>query len=109
MTQLLAIPAVDLLTAWTWVAELGVDRSRFPTAQQTPVIAYAIVRDQRVFREEGGDFFEQLNPQRTLKRLSQRAARLGFAAEFEAIGAKLPPHPPKEKGEDRGRAQRPRS
>jgi len=73
---------VDPLTAWTWVAELGVDRSRFPTAQQTLVTAYAILRDQRLFREEGGDFFDQLNPQRTLKRLSQRAAKRGFAAEF---------------------------
>ena len=33
VTRLLTIPGVDLLTAWTLVAELGVDMSRFPTAK----------------------------------------------------------------------------
>lgn len=175
VTRLLTIPAVDLLTAWTLVAELGVDMSRFPTAKhaaswaglvpglnesggkrrsgrtrhgnhwirrglcqsawvvsrmkdcyltavfrrrmraggkkkavvatahQILVIAYAILRDQTVYREEGGDYFDKLNPQRTLKRLSQRAAKLGFAAKFEAIGVELPPEPPKNK---RGRPRK---
>jgi hypothetical protein len=50
-----------------------------------------------------GDFFDKLNPQRTLKRLSQRAAKLGFAAKFEAVGVELPPEPPKKK---RGRPRK---
>jgi transposase len=175
VTRLLTIPGVDLLTAWTLVAELGVDMSRFPTAKhaaswaglvpgmnesagkrhsgrtrhgnrwirrglcqsawvvsrmkdcyltavfrrrmraggkkkaavatahQILVIAYALLRDQTVHREEGGDYFDKLNPQRTLKRLSQRAAKLGFAAKFEAIGVELPPEPPKKK---RGRPRK---
>jgi transposase len=175
VTRLLTIPGVDLLTAWTLVAELGVDMSRFPTAKhaaswaglvpgmnesagkphsgwtrhgnrwirrglcqsawvvsrmkdcyltavfrrrmraggkkkavvatahQILVIAYALLRDQTVYREEGGDYFDKLNPQRTLKRLSQRAAKLGFAAKFEAIGMELPAEPPKKK---RGRPRK---
>jgi hypothetical protein len=175
VTRLLTISGVDFLTAWTLVAELGVDMSQFPTAKhaaswaglvpgrnesagkrhsgrtrqgnrwirrglcqsawvvsrrrdcyrtavfrrrmraggkkkaavatahRTLVLAYALVRDQTVYREEGGANFDQLNLQRTLKRPSQRAAKLGFAAKFEAIGAELPREPPKKK---RGRPRR---
>ena len=164
-----------MLTVWTLVAELGVDKSRFPTAQhaatwaglapgmnesagkrhsgrtrhgnrwirrglcqsawevsrmkdswltavfrwrmrasgkkkavvatahQILVIAFTILRDQRVYREEGGDYFDKLNPQRTLKRLTQRAAKLGFAAKFEEIGVDLSPEPLKKR---RGRPRK---
>lgn len=175
VTRLLTIPGVDFLTAWTLVAELGVDMSRFPTAEHAAswvgrvlgrnesagkrhsgrtryanrwirrgvcqsawvvsrrkdcyrtavfrrrmraggkkkaavatahrilVIAYTLGRDQTVYREEGGANCDQLNLQRTLKRLSQRAAKLSFAAKFEAIGAELPQEPPKKK---RGRRRK---
>ncbi len=167
VTRLLTIPGVDLLTAWTLVAELGVDMSRFPTAKhaaswaglvpgsnesagkrksgrtrhgnvwlrrglcqsgwvvsrmkdcyltavfrrrartggvkkatmatahQILVIAYCILRDKTVYKEQGGDYFDKLNPARTLKRISKRAAKLGFAVRFEALGIELKPEAPK--------------
>lgn len=179
VTRLLTIPAVDLLTAWTIIAELGVDMSKFPTAKhaaswaglvpgsnesagkrksgrtrpgnnwlrrglcqsgwvvsrmkdcyltavfrrrarkggvkkatvatahQILVIAYCILRDKTVYREQGGDFFDQLNPKRTLKRLTQRAAKLGFTVRFEAIGLQMPPEEPKKRPGRPRKAPRP--
>ncbi|MFN9460876.1 MAG: transposase [Acidobacteriota bacterium] len=148
VTRLLTIPGGDFLTAWTLVAELGVDMSRFPTAKHAASWAGLVPgrnesagkrhngrtrqgnrwirrglcqsawvvsrrkdcyrtavfrRRMRVYREEGGANFDQLNLQRSLKRLSQRAAQLGFAAKFEAIGAELPQESPKKK---RGRPRK---
>lgn len=167
VTRLLTIPGVDLLTAWTLVAELGVDMSRFPTAKhaaswaglvpgsnesagkrksgrtrhgnawlrrglcqsgwvvsrmkdcyltavfrrrartggvkkatmatahQILVIAYCILRDKTVYKEQGVDYFDKLNPARTLTRIRKRAAKLGFAVKFEALGIEMKPEEPK--------------
>lgn len=163
VTRLMTIPGVDVLTAWTIIAELGVDMSKFPsakkaaswaglvpgsnesagkrkrartrhgnrwlrrglcqsawvvsrkkdcylsavfrrrarkgglkkatvaTAHQMLVIAYCLLRDQSVYRELGGDYFDKLNPARALKRLTQRAARLGYAVKLEALGVLIEP------------------
>jgi hypothetical protein len=81
----------------------GKKKAAVATAHQILVIAYALLRDQTVYREVGGDYFDKLNPQRTLKRLSQRAAKLGFAAKCVAIGVELLPEQPKKK---RGRPRK---
>jgi transposase len=167
VTRLMTIPGVDVLTAWTIVAELGVDMTKFPssrhaaswaglvpgsnesagkrkgartrhgnawlrrglcqsawvvsrmkdcyltavfrrrarkggtkkatiaTAHQILVIAYCLLRDQSVYRELGGDYFDKLNPARAIKRITQRAAKLGYAIKLEALGIPLAPVAPK--------------
>lgn len=167
ITRLITIPGVDVLAAWTIVAELGVDMSKFPspkhaaswaglvpgsnesagkrknartrhgnpwirrvlcqsawvvsrkkdcyltavfrrrarkggtkkatvaTAHQILIVAYCILRDGSVYREQGGDYFDRLNPARTLKRISQRAAKLGYAVHFAALGIPIEPITPK--------------
>ena len=148
--RLCGIPGVDLLTAWTWIAELGVDMTVFPDAAQAAswaglcpgnresagkrlssrtrkgnrwlrralcqsawavtrkrdchltalfyrmtarlgvkkaivavahqilLTAYTLLRDRTLYRELGGDFFDQQHPQRTQNRLVRRLERLGL-------------------------------
>ena len=148
--RLCGIPGVDLLTAWTLIAELGVDMTVFPDAAQAAswaglcpgnresagkrlssrtrkgnrwlrralcqsawavtrkrdchltalfyrmtarsgvkkaivavahqilLTAYTLLRDRTLYRELGGDFFDQQHPQRTQNRLVRRLERLGL-------------------------------
>ncbi len=150
INRLVTIPGVNILTAWTIIAELGLDMAQFPdadhaaswaglvpgsnesagkrkstrtrhgnrwlrrglcqsawavsrkkncyltalyyrrasrvgvkkaivaTAHQLLIIAFHLLRDGGVYRELGGEFFDQLNPERTRKRLTQRLERLGY-------------------------------
>lgn len=56
----------------------GIKKAIVATAHQILIIAYHLMRDQGVYQEKGGDFFDRLNPARTTKRLSQRLERLGY-------------------------------
>ena len=148
--NLITIPGVDVVTAWTLIAELGVDMTVFPdakhaaswaglvpgnfesagkrkssrirhgnrwirralvqsawavshakscylracfyrcatrhgakkaaiaTAHHILVSAFHILRDGVVYRELGGDYFDKLNPARTLRKLSRRVEKLGY-------------------------------
>ncbi len=150
VNRLCTIPGVEVLTAWTLIAELGADMSVFPdaahaaswaglcpsnresagkrlssrtkkgkrwlrralcqsawavthkkdcyltahfyrraalhglkkaiiaTAHQLLIIAYHLLCDRTVYRELGGDFYDQLHPQRTQNRLIRRLERLGL-------------------------------
>jgi hypothetical protein len=42
------------------------------------VIAYYVIRDGTVYREMGGDFHDQMNPQRTAAKLTRRLEQIGF-------------------------------
>jgi transposase len=42
------------------------------------IMAYHIVKEQKTYRELGGDYFDRLNEQATLKRLTLRIERLGY-------------------------------
>ena len=178
VTRLMTIPGVDVLTAWTIVAEMGVDMSKFPsaknaaswaglvpgsnesagkrkrartrhgnawlrrglcqsawvvsrkkdcylsavfrrrareggakkavvaTAHQILVVAYCLLRDGSVYKELGGDYFDKLNPAKALKRITQRAARLGYAVKLEALGV-LPQEPVSKKPRGRPRKAQP--
>ena len=165
--RLLTIPGVNIITAWTIIAELGLDMTQFPdadhaaswaglvpgsyesagkrkstrtrhgnrwlrrglcqsawavsrkkdcyltavfyrrasrhgvkkaivaTAHQILIIAYHLLRDGGVYRELGGEFFDQLNPERTRKRLTQRLERLGYEVVLKPAPADpgVPPRP----------------
>jgi hypothetical protein len=42
------------------------------------VIAFYILRDGTVYREKGGNYFDQLKPERTKRKLTARLERMGF-------------------------------
>lgn len=47
-------------------------------AHQLLVLAFYILRDETVYRERGGNYYDQLNPERTKRKLTARLERLGF-------------------------------
>jgi transposase len=169
--RLVTIPGVNVITAWTLIAELGVDMTQFPTADhaaswaglvpgsyesagkrkstrtrhgnrwlrralcesawavsrkkdcyltalfyrrasrhgmkkaivatahQLLIIAFHLIRDGGLYREFGGDFFDQLNPERTRRRLTQRLERLGFQVVLTPTTSD--PRPPAVRGRGR--------
>lgn len=56
----------------------GIKKAIVATAHQILLIAFHILRDGTVYREQGRDFFDRLHPERTHRRLSERLERLGF-------------------------------
>jgi hypothetical protein len=42
------------------------------------VIAFYILRDGTAYREKGGNYIDQLNPERTKRELMARLERMGF-------------------------------
>jgi transposase len=59
-------------------ARRGEKKAIIATAHQLLVIAFHILRDETVYREKGGDYFDQPNPERTKQKLIARLERLGF-------------------------------
>jgi transposase len=155
--RLCEIPGVKELTAWTLIAEIGVDMSRFPSAghlaswtalcpgntesagkrhsgrtnkgnryvrrallqaawgaaritnrrtfftsfffrvsrkagrkkaavavaHKILTLAYVMIRDGSHYREQGGDYFDRVHPERTKKRLMARLEKLGFIVSLQ--------------------------
>lgn len=162
LQKLDAIPGVDLLTAWTMIAELGPEAAAFPddkhvaswvgfcpgnhesggkrqsgrtthgnrylrralcqaaraatrkkgaypaalyrrmllrmgdqaaivaVAHWLVVVAYHILHDHSEYYEMGGDYFDQQNKPKVVKRLLQRLHGLGYDAELKPVGAAAP-------------------
>jgi len=59
-------------------ARQGEKKAIVATAHQLLVIAFHILRDGTVYREKGGNYFDQLNPERTKRKLMARLERMGF-------------------------------
>lgn len=162
--RLCEVPGVDRITAWTLIAEIGTDMSRFPTgghlaswcglcpgnnasagkrhsgrtgkgnryirrvlvqaawaaarinrrrtffttlffrvssragmkkaaiavAHRILTLAYVMIRDGSRYREQGADYFDRLNPERTKNRLLARLQHLGFDVDLKP---RIVPHP----------------
>jgi len=58
-------------------ARQGEKKAIVATAHQLLVIAFYILRDGTVYHEKGGDYFDQLNPERTKRKLMARLERMG--------------------------------
>ncbi len=56
----------------------GIRKAIVATAHRLLLIAFCVLRDQSEYREAGGDYFDQLNPERTRNRLVRRLQRLGL-------------------------------
>jgi transposase len=59
-------------------ARQGEKKAIVATAHQLLIIALYILRDGTVYREKGGNYFDQLNPERTKRKLMARLERMGF-------------------------------
>jgi transposase len=166
--RLISIPGVDIITAWTLIAELGPDMSAFADAQHAAswaglvpgncesagkrkstrtrpgnawirralcqsawavshkkdcaltaffyrlasrhgmkkaivatahrilIIVFHLIRDGGLYREEGGDVFDRLNPQRTVAKLTRRLERLGATVQLSFPDG--PPAPKRRRG-----------
>jgi hypothetical protein len=56
----------------------GIRKAIVATAHRLLVIAFCILRERTEYREIGGDYFDQLHPERTRNRLVRRLERLGY-------------------------------
>jgi transposase len=59
-------------------ARRGRKRAIVAVAHSILVIAYQLVKNQVVYRELGGDYFDRRNPQANAKRLIRRLEKLGY-------------------------------
>lgn len=59
-------------------ARHGVRKAVVATAHQLLVIIYHMLRDKSPYRDLGGDYFDQLNPEKTKRKLTRRIERLGY-------------------------------
>jgi transposase len=64
----------------------GIRKAIVATAHKLLLIAFCILRDGVPYQEAGGDYFDQLHPERTRNRLVRRLQRLG-------LNVVLTPHP----------------
>ena len=56
----------------------GMKKAAVAVAHRLLTIAYVLIRDGGVYREPGGDYFDQRNPERTAKKLTKRLEQIGF-------------------------------
>ena len=49
-------------------------------AHKILVFAYSILRDKQPYMDLGESYFDQLNPDKALRRIMERIDRLGFSA-----------------------------
>jgi len=61
---------------------LGHNKAIFAVAHQILLVAYTMLRKGEDYRELGGDYYDRLNKPRTVRRLLDRLARLGYEAEL---------------------------
>jgi transposase len=66
----------------------GRKKANIAVAHRILTLAYCIIRDGSRYREIGQDYFDRINPARTLKKLIQRIDRLGYSV---ALGPKIIP------------------
>jgi transposase len=58
----------------------GVKKATVAVAHRLLIILYVLIRDGGIYREQGGDYFDRLHPERTAKKMVRRLERIGFEA-----------------------------
>jgi transposase len=66
-----------------FLPRLGKKRAAMAVAHSILVIAYHLIQKNEDYRELGGDYFEQRDPQQTARRLVRRLQRLGHRVILE--------------------------
>jgi hypothetical protein len=82
-------------------AHQGEKKAIVATAHQLLVIAFYILRDGTVYHEKGGNYFDQINPERTKRKLMARLERMGFDVILQKSTDPFPstPAPPVQPGD----------
>jgi transposase len=75
-------------------ARQGEKKAIVATAHQLLLIAFYILRDGTVYHEKGGNYFDQLNPERTKRKLMARLERMGFDVVLRDSTPDTAPSPP---------------
>lgn len=84
-------------------ARQGEKKAIVATAHQILLIAFHLLRDGTVYREKGGDYFDQLHPDRTQRKLVARLQRLGFEVTLRNLTPADAPAPISAPQRSRGR------
>lgn len=66
-------------------ARRGKKRAALALAHTTLIMAYHIIKEQRTYKELGADYFDRLNEQHILKRLTSRIQALGYKVDLEKV------------------------
>lgn len=61
----------------------GLKKATVAVAHQLLRIVYHVIRDQSIYRELGGNYFDRIHPERTKRRLIQRLQALGHRVILE--------------------------
>jgi transposase len=75
-------------------ARRGPKRAALAVAHRLLVLAYHIIRSGSVYREVGDNYYDQLHPERTAHRLTQRLQRIGFDVVITPRAPGSAPQPP---------------
>lgn len=66
-------------------ARRGKKRAALAVGHSILITAYHIIKEQCVYKELGADFFDRLNEQHLLNRLTKRIAALGYKVDIEKL------------------------
>lgn len=65
----------------------GKKRASFAVAHTILIMAYHVIKEQCTYKELGGDYFDRLNEEHLVKRLSSRIQALGYKIEVQKLPA----------------------
>ncbi len=66
-------------------ARCGWSKAIVATAHKILVIAYEILRTKQPYQDLGDDYYDRLNPDRTMRRVQKRMAKIGYDVTFSPI------------------------
>jgi hypothetical protein len=69
----------------------GAKKAAIAVAHRILVLAYQIIRDGSEYHEVGGDYFDRLNPERTVARLWRRLEQIGYDVDLRPRQELAPP------------------
>ena len=70
-------------------ASRGWSKAIVAVAHKVMVIAYEILKSGQPYRDLGGDYFDRLNPGRTVRRLTARLERIGYTVTLSPRDAEV--------------------
>ncbi len=66
-------------------ARSGWSKAIVATAHKILVIAYSILKNNQPYQDLGIDYYDRLNPEKTIRKIQQRLARIGFQATLSPL------------------------